>query len=92
MHGFNALSFAGIITVYCYRPVNSKLADWALQGDEFDETEVGTALSAGSVSASAWQVLGYAPFNSMHGTLPFKNNIVFFTCILHMHRSECPMF
>ena len=74
MHGFNALSFAGIITVYCYRPVSSKLVDWALQGDEFDETEVGTALSAGSVSASAWQVLGYArtlrSVMVMHGTLP----------------------
>lgn len=31
----------------------------SIQGDEFDETEVGTALSAGSVSASACQVLGY---------------------------------
>lgn len=31
----------------------------SIQGDEFDETEVGTALSAGSVSASSCQVLGY---------------------------------
>jgi MFS family permease len=31
----------------------------SIQGDEFDETEVGTALSAGSVSGSACQVLGY---------------------------------